>query len=165
MTWVFTYRRGTPDADSAPVRSLAVLPLKPIAQGADDAEIGLGLAETIITRIGQIQGMTVRPTSAVRRYAAPDADALEAARDLQVDAVLDGLLHRAGDRLRVNMTLLRTSDGAPLWSQTFNTVFVSASRLARRRVDSGGERYEEMRRGPTRAADHRPHIATAPFAK
>ena len=116
------FRRG-PGASAAPVRSLAVLPLKPLAQGGGDIDIGLGLADTIITRIGQIEGIAVRPTSAVRRYSAPDANALEAARELQVDAVLDGTLQRAGDRLRVNMTLVRVSDGATLWSRTFNTAF------------------------------------------
>ena len=116
------FRRGH-GASATPVRSLAVLPLKPLAQGGGDADIGLGLADTIITRIGRIEGIAVRPTSAVRRYSAPDANALEAARELQVDAVLDGTLQRAGDRLRVNMTLVRVSDGATLWSRTFNTAF------------------------------------------
>ena len=116
------FLRG-PGASAAPVRSLAVLPLKPLAQGGGVRDIGLGLADTIITRIGRIEGIAVRPTSAVRRYSAPDANALEAARELQVDAVLDGTLQRAGDRLRVNMTLVRVSDGATLWSRTFNTAF------------------------------------------
>ena len=110
-------------AGEASVRSLGVLPLKPIAQGSGDADIGLGLADTIITRIGQLEGITVRPTSAVRKYSAPEANAIEAARDLQVDAVLDGTLQRSGERLRVNMTLVRVSDGATLWSRTFNTPF------------------------------------------
>jgi TolB-like protein len=121
VAWgVFLRRAGTGEA---PVRSLGVLPLKPIAQGSGDADIGLGLADTIITRIGQLEGITVRPTSAVRKYSALEASALEAARDLQVDAVLDGTLQRSGERLRVNMTLVRVSDGATLWSRTFNTSF------------------------------------------
>ena len=116
------FRRG-PAATAAPVRSLAVLPLKPLAQGGSDTDIGLGLADAVITRIGQIEGIAVRPTSAVRRYSPPDTNALEAARELQVDAVLDGTLQRAGDRLRVNMTLVRVSDGVTMWSRTFNTAF------------------------------------------
>jgi TolB-like protein len=121
-SWAAFFRRG-PGTAAAPVRSLAVLPLKPLAQGSNDADVGLGLADTIITRIGQIEGVTVRPTSAVRKYSAPDANALDAARELQVDVVLDGTLQRAGDRLRVNMLLVRVSDGATLWGKTFNTAF------------------------------------------
>ena len=104
-----------------------MLPLKPLAQGGTDTDIGLGLADAIIMRIGQIEGIAVRPTSAVRRYSPPDANALEAARELQVDAVLDGTLQRAGDRLRVYMTLVRVSDGVTLWSRTFNTASPTSS--------------------------------------
>lgn len=112
-------RRG-----EAIVQSLAVLPLKPLhEQQSDDRQLGLGLADTIIMRLGQIEGITVRPTSAVRRYAAPDTNALDAARALTVDAVLDGSIQRSADRLRVSMALVRVSDGRTLWTQTFDTAF------------------------------------------
>jgi TolB-like protein len=100
-----------------------VLPLKPLHQQGDDGQLGLGLADTIIMRLGQIDGITVRPTSAVRRYAAPETNALEAARALTVDAVLDGSIQRSADRLRVSMALVRVSDGSTLWTQTFDTAF------------------------------------------
>ena len=107
----------------AAVQSLAVLPLKPLQQQGDDGQLGLGLADTIIMRLGQIEGITVRPTSAVRRYATADTNALDAARALTVDAVLDGSIQRSADRLRVSLTLLRVSDGSTLWAQTFDTPF------------------------------------------
>ena len=110
-------RRGTT------VRSLAVLPLKALQQQGDDGQLGLGLADTIIMRLGQIEGITVRPTSAVRRYTAADTNVLDAARALTVDAVLDGSIQRSADRLRVSMALLRVSDGSTLWAQTFDTPF------------------------------------------
>ena len=122
LSWLAARFRRAP-ADGAAVRSLAVLPLKPLTQGGDETSVGLGLADTIITRIGQIERVIVRPTSAVRRYAGIEANALDAARELQVDAVLDGTMHRSGERLRVNMTLVRVSDGATLWSQSFDTNF------------------------------------------
>ena len=48
-----------------------------------------------------------------------ELDAIEAARQLKVDAVLDGTVHRAGGRLRVNVNLLRVEDGASIWSDSF----------------------------------------------
>lgn len=110
--------------DDPAVRSLAVLPLKPLQQQqGDDGQLGLGLADTIIMRLGQIEDITVRPTSAVRQYAAPETNAIDAARALTVDAVLDGSIQRSADRLRVSMALVRVSDGRTLWSQTFDTAF------------------------------------------
>jgi hypothetical protein len=62
----------------------------------------------------------VRPTSAVRRYLKDDTDALAAAKQLEVDSVLEGSFQRADDRLRVSVNLLRSRDGASLWADSFD---------------------------------------------
>ncbi|HEV8613394.1 MAG TPA: protein kinase, partial [Gemmatimonadales bacterium] len=112
--------RRAPDPAGAPTRSLAVLPFRSLnRQGADD-ELGLGISDTIITKVSQIEKLTVRPTSAVRKYSSQDTDALQAAAALKVDSVLDGTVQRSGDRLRVSVNLLRVQDGASLWSETFD---------------------------------------------
>jgi TolB-like protein len=81
------------------------------------------MANEIITKISQSGSMTVRPTSAVRKYTTADIDALQAARELQADAVLDGTYLRVGDRLRITVNLLRVSDGASLWAEKFDQEF------------------------------------------
>ncbi|MET0165496.1 MAG: serine/threonine-protein kinase, partial [Vicinamibacterales bacterium] len=124
IVWLVVATGGLPGSRrDDTVQSLAVLPLKPLHQQGDDGQLGLGLADTIIMRLGQIDGITVRPTSAVRQYATPETNALEAARTLTVDAVLDGSIQRSADRLRVSMALMRVSDGSTLWTQTFDTAF------------------------------------------
>jgi TolB-like protein len=100
------------------IKSLAVLPLKSLDEGEN--YLGLGIADAVIRRISQTGQLTVRPTSAVRRYLKEDADALTAARQLNADAVLEGSVQRAGDVLRVSVNLLRTSDGISLWSDKFD---------------------------------------------
>jgi DNA-binding winged helix-turn-helix (wHTH) protein/TolB-like protein len=110
-------------ASAAPqpeIKSLAVLPVKSLSKDPDDDYLGLGIADTIILKVSQNGQLTVRPTSAVRKYANQEIDSLEAARQLKVDSVLDGTVQRLGDRLRVNLNLLRTRDGASLWSESFN---------------------------------------------
>ena len=114
--------------DSAPppqteIKSLAVLPLKSLNREASDSHLGLGIADTIITKVSQAGGLTVRPTSAVRRYADEEIDSLEAGRQLKTDAVLDGTFLHSGDRLRVSVNLLRVRDGASLWAESFDMRF------------------------------------------
>jgi TolB-like protein/Flp pilus assembly protein TadD len=116
----------TGKSTEAPIRSLAVLPMKNLNPAGGEDVLGLGMADTIITKVSQIGALTVRPTSAVQKYARQEIDALDAARQLGVDSVLDGTVQRSGDRLRVNVNLLRVRDGASLWSDTFN---VSANDL------------------------------------
>lgn len=114
------YVRRTPPPHETEVRSLAVLPFKSLSTQADDAYLGLGLADTIITRVRQINGLIVRPTSAVQKYNGLEMNSLEAAKQLQVDSVLEGTIQRTSESLRVNLNLLRTEDGVSLWSGTFD---------------------------------------------
>ena len=106
--------------DGAEIKSLAVLPLKSLDAG--DNYLGMGIADAASRRVSQTGKVIVRPTSAGRRYLAEDIDALAAAKQLGVDSVLEGSLQRANDRLRVSVNLLRTRDGASLWSDSFDIV-------------------------------------------
>jgi TolB-like protein/Flp pilus assembly protein TadD len=112
----FAGRRGPVPA----VKSLAVLPLKNLGGDADEKYLELGIADSIIGKVSAIPGLTVRPTGAVRKYVDAKADPLQAARELNVDAILDGTLQVAGNRVRVNLNFLETSSGASLWTHVFD---------------------------------------------
>jgi len=102
------------------IRSLAVLPFKPLGDNQKENYIGLSVADSIIMRISQGDAVMVRPTSAVRRYATEDIDALDAGETLSVDAVLDGTWQRQDNRVRISVNLLRVSDGSSLWTERFD---------------------------------------------
>jgi eukaryotic-like serine/threonine-protein kinase len=114
FSYVMFLRRPPPAP--APIQTLAVLPLKPLSEEKAQSYLGLAIADTIITKVSRINGLIVRPTSAVKRYASEEKDALQAAREQQVSVVLEGTWQRASDRLRVSVNLLRTSDGTSLWT-------------------------------------------------
>jgi eukaryotic-like serine/threonine-protein kinase len=120
--FVYTWRAkhtATAAVVAAPqIKSLAVLPLKPL--NADENYLGVGIADAVIRKISQTGQLTVRPTSAVLKYVKQDTDSLVAARQLSTDAVLEGTVQRAGERLRVTVNLLRTSDGASLYTDNFD---------------------------------------------
>ena len=101
------------------IKSLAVLPLRSLGNTGDDY-IGLGIADAVIRRISQTGELTVRPTSAVRKYLTEEVDSTEVARQLKVDALFEGTVQREGDRLRVSVNLLRTSTGELLWAESFD---------------------------------------------
>lgn len=117
LAYVWRWRQSSV-LPRAEIKSLAVLPLKSLDAG--DNYLGLGIADAVIRRISQTGELVVRPTSAVRRYSNEDTDAITAARQLNADAVLEGSVQRADDRLRVSVSLLRTSDGASLWAESFD---------------------------------------------
>ncbi|HEV8484863.1 MAG TPA: winged helix-turn-helix domain-containing protein [Blastocatellia bacterium] len=113
----------SPPAVVGQIQSLAVLPFRSLNEEAKEDYLGLGIATDIITRVSQSEGLTVRPTSAVRKYVGGEMDALAAARELKVDAVLDGTFMHVGDQLRVSVNLLRVEGGASLWAEKFDDRF------------------------------------------
>jgi TolB-like protein/Tfp pilus assembly protein PilF len=101
-------------------RALAVLPFRPLVAAEADEPLGLGLADALISRLSATGRIVVRPTAAVRRFASAEVDAIEAARALRVDAVLDARFQRAGDRLLVSAQLLPADGSAALWAERFD---------------------------------------------
>jgi len=95
-----------------------VLPLKSLDSG--EHYLGIGIADAVIRIISQTGQLTVRPTSAVLKYVKEDPDSLAAARHLSADAILEGTVQHAGDRLWVTVNLLRTDDGASLYTDNFD---------------------------------------------
>jgi Tol biopolymer transport system component/serine/threonine protein kinase/tetratricopeptide (TPR) repeat protein len=121
--------RRDPDTGEAKTttRSLAVLPFRRFQAGArDDHEdtdsrfLGIGLADALITRLGQIRRIAVRPTGSVIKYAGIDSDPLAAAIDLAVDYVLDGHMLPLGERIRVTAQLTRVEDRSLMWAAQFD---------------------------------------------
>ena len=135
-----------------------MLPLKPLAGDLKENYVGLGISDAIIARISQAGGLTVRPTSAVRRYATTDTDALAAAKEQLVDAVLEGSWQREGDRLRVSVNLLRQADGVSLWADCFDVraadIFAVQDQVSQRlvsqlRLQLSPDRQARVRQGGT----------------
>lgn len=102
------------------IKSIAVLPFKPLSADGGDAYLGLGIADTVITKLSGISQLIVRPTSAVSKYTEKGQDPVAAGRELKVESVLEGSTHRSGDRIRVTVRLIRVSDGKLLWAGKFD---------------------------------------------
>lgn len=122
--WWEWRRKPTPARDaSSPRATLAVLPFKPLAAESRDELLEVGMADSLITRLSTVPGLVVRSVGSVRRYAGVEQDPVRAALDLDVAWIVDGSLQRRGDQLRVTARLLRASDGAATWSDSFDEKF------------------------------------------
>jgi DNA-binding winged helix-turn-helix (wHTH) protein/TolB-like protein/Flp pilus assembly protein TadD len=105
---------------AAAMRTIAVLPFKSIGEEGDNEYVELGMADALITRLSNIRGIVVRPTSSVSKYARLQQDAVMSGRELGVEAVLDGSVQKINDRIRLTVRLIRTKDAASLWAETFD---------------------------------------------
>lgn len=120
-------------SDASPPLTLAVLPFRPLSSGRDDALLGLGLADTLITRVSTSTALRVSPLSSSLRFAGWAREPTEAARQLGVAYIVEGATQRHGDEVKVNARLL-AADGEALWSGTFDapigSVFTLQDRIA-----------------------------------
>lgn len=117
-----TGRPRTPESRPV-IRSIAVLPFRPLSAGSSDEDLEAGLADALITQLSNVRQITVRPTSAVLKYGGANRDLLAAGRELGVDALLDGKFQRADGRMRVTVQLISVNDGTPLWADKFDEPF------------------------------------------
>jgi DNA-binding winged helix-turn-helix (wHTH) protein/TolB-like protein/Flp pilus assembly protein TadD len=119
-------RRDTPALqEPIAIHSLAVLPFQTLGAKQDEEYIGLGMADALITRLGNTGKIIVRPTSAIQKYAGDTLSPQAAGREQGVDAVLDGRIQRAGNRVRITVQLIRVRDGVQLWGETFDKEFTN----------------------------------------
>ena len=108
--------KGGDIPSNARIKTIAVLPFKPILADRRDESLEMGMSDTLITKLSQIRELKVLPISAVRKYTAMDQDPAAAGRELGVDAVLDASIQQDGDKIRVTARLLRVNDGTILWT-------------------------------------------------
>jgi serine/threonine-protein kinase len=129
-------RRSSDDASpaSAP-KSLAVLPFTTAAGDTANAYFAEGIAEEVTNALAQVPGLRIAGRRSAMRFSGKDASAEEVGAALDVGAVLEGTVHRAGDRIRVSAQLTSTSDGLVLWSRSYarelKDVFAVQEEIAR----------------------------------
>jgi DNA-binding winged helix-turn-helix (wHTH) protein/tetratricopeptide (TPR) repeat protein len=115
----------SPDHEAAGARmrtAIAVLPAQPADGQASEAtrSMGLALADAVIDRLSRFEQIAVRPVRAIHTYSARDVDPVTIGRALHADAVVVTRFEKAAERMRVMARLLRTQDGAPLWSGEYD---------------------------------------------
>lgn len=117
---VYLFPGKTDPATSRAPQTLAILPFKPLVQESADEALEIGMTDTLIARLSNSSGLVLRPLSSVRRFAGTEQDPQAAGRALGADAVLDGSIQRWGEKIRVNVRLIKVDSGEALWSATFD---------------------------------------------
>jgi DNA-binding winged helix-turn-helix (wHTH) protein/TolB-like protein len=135
LTVLWLVRRNRPTPSTTAINSMAVLPLRPLTEGESEKSLGLGLTDTLIMKIGGLRQIVVRPISAVTAYSETRQDSLEIGRRLQVDAVLEGTIRQSEGRVRINVRLLRVSNGEQIWAESFEDASAKVFDLEERLSD------------------------------
>ena len=107
----------------AQITSIAILPFNQIGENADE-KMGLGMADTLISRLSSQDQVSISPTSTVVKFIEEGRDnPIEIGKELKVDAVLTGTIQREDGNVRVTVQLIDVADKTPIWSDKFDAVF------------------------------------------
>ncbi len=103
----------------AQIRSIAVLPLGNLSGDPREDYFADGMTEALITELAQIGGLRVISRTSVMVYKGAKKPLPQIARELQVDAVVDGSVQRSGDKVRINADLIEASTDRHLWAKSY----------------------------------------------
>jgi TolB-like protein/tRNA A-37 threonylcarbamoyl transferase component Bud32/Tfp pilus assembly protein PilF len=108
---------GKPSPTS--VSSLAVLPLENLSHNPEQDYFADGMTEELITQLAQIGATRVISRTSVMPYKGVQKPLPQIARELKVDAVVEGSVQRLGDRVRITAQLVEGATDRHLWAQSY----------------------------------------------
>jgi serine/threonine protein kinase/Tfp pilus assembly protein PilF len=141
--------------------TIAVLPFRNLSADPALAFYEFALADAIITELGQVRSLVVRPSSYVASYVGQNVDPRQVAEELAVQSVLVGSFLKTSDRLRATAQLLAAGTGEILWSEKMDLPVgdvialqdaVAARVIAGLKLTLSADEQERIERPPTRSA-------------
>ena len=163
--WLLVRRHGPAPGTPAP-RALAVLPFRNLKPNADTDFLSFSLADEVITRLGYVKALVIRPSSAVTPYrdlAAQSQDLGAIASKLNAQLLLTGTYSREGERLHITAQLHSVSPESILWQNTwtvrYDNLLSVPDSIAQRIIQT-----LELQLGPDEKAFMRPERAVNSLA-
>jgi eukaryotic-like serine/threonine-protein kinase len=103
------------------IKSLAVLPLENLSHDPEQEYFADGMTEALITDVAKIRTLRVISRTSVMRYKETKKPLSQIARELNVDAVVEGSVQRSGNRVRINAQLIDTRKDRNLWTESYQS--------------------------------------------
>jgi TolB-like protein/DNA-binding winged helix-turn-helix (wHTH) protein len=115
LSWILYSRNQAPSK----VSSLAVLPLESLSGDASQDYFADGMTDELITDLGQISALRVISRTSIMTYKHARKLLPEIARELNVEAVVEGTVLRSGEQVRITAQLIRVPVERHVWAQSF----------------------------------------------
>jgi TolB-like protein/DNA-binding winged helix-turn-helix (wHTH) protein/Flp pilus assembly protein TadD len=102
------------------ITSVAVLPLENLSGDPEQEYFADGMTETLITELSKIRALRVVSRQSVMHYKGTDKPLPEIARELNVDAVVEGSALHIGERVRITVQLIEAASDRNLWADNYD---------------------------------------------
>jgi len=118
--WIAWRSRHAGGSARPQVRALAVLPLANLSGDASQDFFADGMTEALITDLARVKGLDVISRTSVMQYKNSTKRLPDIARELAVDAIVEGSVLRAGDRVRITAQLIEAATDRHLWAEEYD---------------------------------------------
>jgi TolB-like protein/DNA-binding winged helix-turn-helix (wHTH) protein len=115
LAWTLGMSRSSPPR----IRSLAVMPLENLSSDASQDYFADGMTDELITDLGQIRALRVISRTSVMTYKGVRKPLAEIARELDVQAVVEGSVLRSGNQVRITAQLIRVPADERIWGRSY----------------------------------------------
>jgi TolB-like protein/DNA-binding winged helix-turn-helix (wHTH) protein len=119
VAWTM-WRSAHAKAESASIRSLAVLPLSNLSGNPSEEFFSDGMTDQLITDLAKVGSLRVISRTSMMQYKGTRKSLPEIARELNVDAIVEGSVIRSGQRVRVTAQLLEARSDRHIWAETYD---------------------------------------------
>ena len=152
---ILFWLRGSLFLRATPIRSIAVLPLANLSGDSQQDFFADGISDELTTDLAKISSLKVISRTSTLRYKSANKSLKEIARDLKVDAIVEGSVARSGNTVRITAQLINGSNDQHLWADSYerslgdilevqNSVALEIARQVRTHVTS--EELERLQR-------------------
>src|SRR5256714_6878890 len=149
-------------ATTAPAKSIAVLPFENLSEEKANEYFAAGIQDEILTRLAAVRDLKVISRTSTAKYKSKPDNLKKVAQELGVSTILEGSVQKAGDKVRVNVQLIKAASDSHLWAETFDRklsdIFSVESEVAKAIADRlqakfTGEEKQSAAKRPTDSTD------------
>ena len=156
---LLTDRLLTPSRTAATAdKSIAVLPFENLSADADNAYFATGIQDEILTRLAKVGALRVTSRTSTAEYGGHPGNLKDIAAKLGVAHILEGSVQKVGNKVRINVQLIRAADDSHLWGEIYDRstddilgVQGEVATAIARTLDTrlSGEEQQQLARKPT----------------
>ena len=118
LVYVFLFR-GPPPVVAPDIKSLAVLPLANLSGDPSQEYFADGMTEALIAGFSKVRALRVTSRTSVMQYKGTRKPLLDIARELNVDAIVEGSVQRFAERVKITARLIHSPTERHLWVETY----------------------------------------------
>ncbi len=145
-------------AGVAPIRSIAVLPLKNLSGDPSEEFFVDGMTDQLITDLAKIGSLRVISGTSVMQYKGAKKGLPDIARELNVDAIVEGSAIRSGQRVRITAQLIQARTDQHLWAETYDRDLGDILNLQSEVSDAIAQQVRAQLTPTQQAQLHRGHV-------